>query len=491
MKRPVATYILVSLIVGFLAVPVAVSVVWLLASIAGSMGDLTQEWVAVVLVAFVVSGLLAVPLGRWSRRPSTWRGALLPVVVPPVYYLAAWVVAFGVTGLAYGDTLPVAAFTHAPYALVLLWVQLTAAPVLLPATLVAVLLGTLVGFVLGCLRRPANGRGWLVAVLVAALLIAGVGVGQVVQAAVNSRVLDNGATVSTEVDLNRYRPFEPGNALVVPVRKPTLSIATDHPVLDGATAAFPIYAAMGQAIYQLPDGSTAEDRGEFVDRYLACSNTREGYAKLVDGTVDVFFGAQPSQAQQQAAKGAGRKLTLTPIGREAFVVFVNQDNPVSGLTTAQIRDIYTRKLTNWSQLGGRDEAILAFQRPEGSGSQTVMESKVMQGQQLASPLKEETVEGMGGILSKVADYRNSSAAIGYSFRWYATVMNGNPGIKLLAVDGVEPTPENIRNGTYPFTVDVYAVTAGTTNPNAKKLVDWVVSDEGQSLIEQVGYVGLR
>jgi phosphate transport system substrate-binding protein len=262
-------------------------------------------------------------------------------------------------------------------------------------------------------------------------------------------------------------------------------------VLDGATAAYPIYAAMGQAIYQLPDGSTAEERGEFVDRYLACSNTREGYAKLVDGTVDVFFGAQPSQAQQQAAKDAGRKLTLTPIGREAFVVFVNQDNPVSALTTAQIRDIYTRKLTNWSQLGGRDEAILAFQRPEGSGSQTVMVSKVMQGQQLASPLKEETVEGMGGILSKVADYRNSSAAIGYSFRWYATVMNGNPGIKLLAIDGVEPTPENIRNGSYPFTVDVYAVTAGTTNPNAKKLVDWVVSDEGQSLIEQVGYVGLR
>jgi phosphate transport system substrate-binding protein len=69
-------------------------------------------------------------------------------------------------------------------------------------------------------------------------------------------------------------------------------------------------------------------------------------------------------------------------------------------------------------------------------------------------------------------------------------MNGNPGIKLLAVDGVDPTPENIRNGSYPFTVDVYAVTAGTTNPNAKKLVDWVVSDEGQSLIEQVGYVGL-
>ena len=98
---------------------------------------------------------------------------------------------------------------------------------------------------------------------------------------------------------------------------------------------------------------------------------------------------------------------------------------------------------------------------------------------------------MGGIVSQVAEFRNSTAAIGYSFRWYATVMNGNPGIKLLAIDGVEPTVDNIRNGSYPFTIDVYAVTARTTNPNAAKIVDWITSDEGQKLIEKVGYVGLK
>jgi phosphate transport system substrate-binding protein len=489
-KRPVATYVVVSLVLGFIATPVAVSMVWLMVSIVGAIPDRSQEWVAVAVIGLVVSGLLAAPLGRWSRRPSGWRGALLPVAIPPAAYLTAWVVAFGVTGLAYGDTLSVSAFAHAPYFLLLVWVQLTGNPVLLPCALIAALAGTLAGFLLGCLRRPATGRRWLVAVLAGSLLVTGAGIGQIVQAAAHGRLLDNGARVSAEVDLTRYRPFEPGNALVVPARTPALRIAGEYPVLDGATAAYPIYAAMGQAIYRLPDGVTDQERSEFVDRYLSCSNTREGYARLVEGTVDVFFGAQPSDAQRQAAQDAGRQLTLTPVGREAFVLFVNQDNPVSGLTTAQIQDIYTRKLTNWSQVGGRDEAILAFQRPEGSGSQTVMVSKVMKGQAMAAPLKEETVEGMGGILSEVADYRNSSAAIGYSFRWYATVMNGNPGIKLLAVDGVGPTPENIRDGSYPLTVDVHAVTAGTANANAKRLVDWVVSDEGQALIEQVGYVGL-
>ena len=147
-------------------------------------------------------------------------------------------------------------------------------------------------------------------------------------------------------------------------------------------------------------------------------------------------------------------------------------------------------MTNWSELGGRDEKILAFQRPEDSGSQTIMQAKVMQGVQMAKPMREETVTGMGGVLSQVAEYRNSSAAIGYSFRWYATVMNAKAGLKLLSIDGVAPSVQGIRNGTYPLTVDVHAVTAGTTNPNVPKLLDWVRSAEGQALIEQVGYVGL-
>lgn len=132
---------------------------------------------------------------------------------------------------------------------------------------------------------------------------------------------------------------------------------------------------------------------------------------------------------------------------------------------------------------------MAFQRPEGSGSQTVMQAKVMGGTAMAAPLKEETVEGMGGIVSKVADYRNASSAIGYSFRWYATVMNARAGLKLLAIDGVAPTVDNIRNGSYPFTVDVYAVTAGTNNPHAGKLIEWLTGAQGQTLVEQVGYVG--
>jgi phosphate transport system substrate-binding protein len=182
------------------------------------------------------------------------------------------------------------------------------------------------------------------------------------------------------------------------------------------------------------------------------------------------------------------ELVLTPIAKEAFVFFVNRDNPVSSLTLPQIQDIYQKRITNGKSVGGQNEKIIPFQRPDNSGSQTIMLAMVMGDKELPDPLWEEMSGGMGDMISRVATYRNYSSAIGYSFRYFATGMKPNENIKLLAIDGTEPTVENISNGTYPFTVDVYAVTAGSTNVNTEKLIDWILSEQGQELIEICGYV---
>jgi phosphate transport system substrate-binding protein len=487
---PQAKYYVRTVLLGLLGAPLMVSmscaVVGLVALEAGA-DILPLIWALVVL-------LTQVPLWhRWSwaiGRPEHWGRALVPVAAPPALYLLAWVVVFGVIGLSWGTTLNLTPFTHTLYLPLVFIILFVGPPHAMPLVLGLVLLSSVGGFLLGRRRSLADapGRRWLAGVLAAVLALVGTAGGQVAVATANARLLEEGTQVSQEVDLEDYRPFSSSGKLVTPDSPSSLVLTEDFPVLDGATAAYPIYAAMGQAMYRIPENAHRED---FVDHYLTCSNTSGGYQRLIDGDADVFFGAQPSKRQQEAAAAAGRKLDLTPVGREAFVLFVNDNNPVPGLTTAQVQDIYTRRITNWKQVGGRDEQIIPFQRPEDSGSQTVMQAKVMQGRTMAAPLRDEQVDGMGGILSEVAEYRNSTAAIGYSFRWYATVMNGNPGIRLLAIDGVAPTPENIRNGSYPYTVDVYAVTAGTTNPNAAKVVDWVVSDEGQALIEKVGYVGLR
>lgn len=281
--------------------------------------------------------------------------------------------------------------------------------------------------------------------------------------------------------LTNYFPFKTEN-LLVKIPHPGLTIASDYPRLDGATAAYPIYAAAAQAIYT----GVEKDAWKFIDS----NTTPKAYENLIKGEVDIIFALQPSPEQRAAAEAAGVTLHLTPIAKEAFVFFVHQDNPVNTLTPAQIRSIYTKRIRNWSEAGGANHKIIPFQRPQGSGSQTALQEMVMQGEKPAKPAREEFAHGMGRIIQDVASYRNSQEAIGYSFRFYATTMAPIEGIKLLAIDGVAPTRETIRDGTYPYTAELYAITAGTQNPHAQAFIDWFLSPAGQKLVEDTGYVSV-
>ena len=292
--------------------------------------------------------------------------------------------------------------------------------------------------------------------------------------------------IDHEVDMNRYRPFSEGNNLIVIPEPPTIIFTENFPRLDGATAAFPVFAAMAQFLYYGLDEHT-------VMEYVIVSRTDIAYERLINGEIDIFFGAQPSEQQLQMARDDGVEFMMTPIAREAFVFFVHTDNPVYNLSVAEIQDIYQRNITNWSQVGGRDERILAFQRPENSGSQTIMQALVMEGRPLSEPVLEEEVGPMGAIIGYVAinNYRNVSSAIGYSFRYFATGMRPHDDIQIIAVDGVEPTIVNIQNRTYPFVINVYAVTAGSANENVAHLLNWILSDQGQRFIEHCGVVPIR
>ena len=243
--------------------------------------------------------------------------------------------------------------------------------------------------------------------------------------------------------------------------------------------------AAAQAIYK--DIMSAE-----ALKRVVVSTTPRACENLIEGRADIIFCAQPSPEQIAAAKAKGVEFQLTPIGREAFVFFVNEANSVEGLTSAQVRAIYTRRVTSWAEVGGRKEKILPFQRPAGSGSQTAMEMQVMRGTSMAAPLKEEQIRGMGGIVLETAAYRNAPNAIGYSFRFFVTTMMNAKGVKLLKIDGVAPTVETIRDGTYPYSSNFYAITTNKTadKPHVRELIAWFLSEQGQKLIEDTGYVAL-
>ncbi|SIB45882.1 phosphate binding protein [Mycobacteroides abscessus subsp. abscessus] len=108
---------------------------------------------------------------------------------------------------------------------------------------------------------------------------------------------------------------------------------------------------------------------------------------------------------------------------------------------------------------------------------------------IIEPLKEEVPQGMGGIIEQVADYRNYDNSLGFSFRFFATGMNRSTDIRLLAIDGVDPSPENIASGTYPFTASLYAITLKSNpNKNIPPFLEWMQGEQGQQIVEEIGYI---
>lgn len=287
---------------------------------------------------------------------------------------------------------------------------------------------------------------------------------------------------SPNINLNEYMPFDE-NSKIVKLENASLKLEDNLPIVDGAAAVFPVYSAFVNAVYP--------NTIELYDGVFEYNNTSMGYELLAEKKTDIFFGAYPSEEQIEYAKSLGTEFEFTPIGSEAFVFFVNSKNPIDGLTKEQIQNIYTGEITNWEEVGGDNEKIIAYQRNEGSGSQSMLK-RFMEGKTLMEAPTEQVNDLMVGIIDVVSDYKSTPNSIGFSFRYYVEGIIKNPNIKMISIDGIEPTVENIKNGTYPVTTSLYAVTyKGNDNENVQKLIDWILSEEGQKIIEETGYVGIK
>jgi phosphate transport system substrate-binding protein len=235
-----------------------------------------------------------------------------------------------------------------------------------------------------------------------------------------------------------------------------------------------------------PEGSVKYEGGSFSsdnyygenfadDSAMVYNNTVRGYKAIVDGTTDILFCAGPSADQKQYAREQGVELVYVPVGLEGFVFFVNERNPVEDLTTDQIRKIYAAEYTNWNQVGGPNRVINPVTRLAGSGSQTAFES-----------FMGDTPIGRKSLLAF------TGGSIGFSFRYYMDGIVDNSGVKMLKLNGVYPSAENIQNRSYPIVAQFYAIyRADNENENILKLIDWLLSEEGQNLIEQSGYVKIH
>ncbi|MBR5959541.1 MAG: substrate-binding domain-containing protein [Clostridia bacterium] len=274
-----------------------------------------------------------------------------------------------------------------------------------------------------------------------------------------------------------------------------------YPSMDGSTVCVPMAMELARQWLNLPE----EDMNGFVN----FSTTPYAYDRLTKGSanplvtiksrgimmddthpIDLVLATYPNADERKAAEDAGVELVYVPFCCDAFVFMVNEDNEVESLTTRQIQQIYTGEIFTWSQVSDKDGTIIAYQRPHGSGSQTAMEEMVMKGLRIQNAEPIYISDGMAEAVAQIGNYENSIDAIGYSYLYYVNTLVENSGIKVLAVDGIEPTPENLQSGAYPYSVNYYAVYR-KDDAQTEAFVNWLVSDEGQLAVAQAGYVPLR
>lgn len=213
-----------------------------------------------------------------------------------------------------------------------------------------------------------------------------------------------------------------------------------------------------------------------------------GIAALINGSTDIAQSSRPmkpSEAQQVKEK-FGVDVLETPVALDGLAVYLHQSNPVNELTLAQVKAIYTGKITNWKEVGGKDAPIVLYSRENNSGTYVYFKEHVLENEDYAATA--QTLAGTAAVVNAVS---KDAQAIGYGGIAYHT---GIKDVKLKKDDrspAIPPTQENVVSGTYPISRYLYFYTAGKpTNPVAEEFIRWVVSEAGQAVVKEVEYYPL-
>lgn len=215
----------------------------------------------------------------------------------------------------------------------------------------------------------------------------------------------------------------------------------------------------------------------------------------------LFASVYPASDVLALAEEKGVELELIPIAYDAMIFFTNADNPATGLTQAQITDIYVNNAyRNWSELGGSDALLYPYCRNNDSGSHAQMERHFLNGGEIHPEVQKETSYTMSNILTDVISAQTEDPkgyGLGYSIYYYFHNMDAfyltESRLKLLAVDGIQPTDETIADGSYPLSNNTYIVLRKDTPQDApaRKMAEFMLTEAGQDCVAEAGFGRLK
>ena len=235
--------------------------------------------------------------------------------------------------------------------------------------------------------------------------------------------------------------------------------------IAGGTAHIPVMKLAAQAIMErYPD----------IRITVAGGGSGVGVQKVGEGLVQIGNTGRALKDTEIAKYG----LVTFPFAIDGVAVAVNPANGVTGLTKAQVKDVFAGKVTNWKDLGGADAPISLYVREDGSGTRETFEERALD--KGTSAPSANVVNSNGAMKTAIAQDKN---AIGY-----VGIGHLDESVKGVAVDGMVPSQEGAADGSYTVTRLLYMNTKGEPEGLTKLFVDYIYSEDGKGFISQSGYI---
>jgi phosphate transport system substrate-binding protein len=174
-------------------------------------------------------------------------------------------------------------------------------------------------------------------------------------------------------------------------------------------------------------------------------------------------------------------LKVHPIAIDCIAIVLHPSNPIKDLSMEQIRDIFTGEIKNFREVGGPDREIVLVIREDGSGTRATFEELVLKDKEISNTALQKPASG--AIRFTVAGNENSIGYLGIGYL--------DETVKAISVNGIQPSEENIRAGKYSISRKLYLITKDEPQGEAKKFIDFILSKEGQEIVEEEGFIGVE
>jgi phosphate transport system substrate-binding protein len=244
-------------------------------------------------------------------------------------------------------------------------------------------------------------------------------------------------------------------------------------VIKGSTTVLPVTQKTAEAFRKINNVSIT----------IEGSGSGNGIKALIDGTCDIANSSREMKPEElKSAKDKGKSVKEIALAVDMIVPVIHPSNGVNNITMAQLKAVYDGSITNWKQLGGKDENIVVISRDTSSGTYEIWHDKVMKKTDVR---KDALLQASNGaIVSAVAGNPKALGYIGFGYI--------DKSVKVITVDKVDVTIENGKSGKFPVSRKLYMyVDENKLSPDAQKYIDFILSDEGQKLVKEAGFIPVK